>query len=144
VRHSDEVRMETVDFAVDQHERSFLLLDVAKAVSIPLRRRNYEYVDVPGEELIDSLLLDFRIVLRTRKHQAVSFRAKHSRDRLRDLTEERMDQIRYHQTNGVRPSGRKRARREIRTIIQFLDALKDPPACLDTDVRVSPNGFRGR
>ena len=67
-----EMRGKAVNLAVDQHYRSFLILDVPEILGTTLRRGHYEHIDSPGQELIDFLLLEFRVIVRRRQYQAVS------------------------------------------------------------------------
>src|ERR1700727_2479093 len=73
--NSDEIRRKANKSAVDQNIGDSSLLDRAKALNRPLSRCDYNCIDAAREQLLNLLLLQFRVLLRRSDDEAVALPA---------------------------------------------------------------------
>ena len=85
---------------VQENVRDLLLLDLAKGFNGPLGRGNQHDVHTPGQQLLDLLPFQLRILIGGGDEQGIAFLSHFGGDQLGDLREEWMQQIGYDKANG--------------------------------------------
>lgn len=136
-----KIRSEAGKLPVDENVWRLLFLDPEEHLNVGLSRSDDQRVDAARKQLLDLLLLEFRIFFRGRNNQVVTLLAQHAGHAFGYFAEERMHQVRDDQANTVRPARDQRAGGEVGPIVHFLHAFEDAVPGFGTDIGVVAQHF---
>src|SRR5579864_2360319 len=139
---SHEVGCKIREVPVHEKKRRPLIPKLVEALQLRLTGGNQKYVDIAAEQSSDLLLLQLRTLFGRSQEQSHLRPTQCAGERLRELGEERVNQVGHNQSHCVSSSAGQAAGQHVRLIVELPHALQYTRAGLLANVLISPKDLR--
>jgi hypothetical protein len=139
--NADEMGRESSETAIDEDVWNAGFFHATKHFDGPLGGGDEEHVHAAGDELFDSLLFELGILFGRGGDQGIAGTLEGERDTPHDFREKGVKKLWDNETEQIRAASDQGARREVRAVIHFLDALEDAGFGFLTYVGMVAEGF---